>query len=423
MAGPGYAPVVNTDDGAEDGGGTGSVGNGPDVAAPGDRPVADRPTVGDLGDIDPTLDEAGLPVERPRSVLRKMASNFISFALVIAIFWFLYTRLSGVDFSSAFALITPASVVVVCLLGVVNLASNWPPIVVSLPGLRIGEAAQANLASAAVSNTIPEGGAVATGMTYAMFHSFGRTLEAVTLSLMTTGIWTNLTRYSLMALALLLVAANGIGGSTSVTLAVVTAVVMVVLVALFGLVLRSESFAERLGRIGDRVISPVLRRFHKPPFDAVAWMRQFRTDLVGLVHDRWLRLTTTMTISQLTACLVLFAAVRMMGIGDEYVPVSLIVVAYAAQALVSLMSPTPGGMGVSEAALLAVLGVAVPDTLQDQLVAAVVLFRIAVWLLPIPLGAGAYLYWRMTAGKRRRGAAAVAPAGATTDATTAAGAD
>lgn len=370
------------------------------------RPETSGPTVGDLQEIDPTLDEAGLPQERPRSVGRRMLSNFISFGLVIAIFVFLVSRLKGAELGDAISLITPASVIVVGLLGIVNLASNWPPIVTSLPGLRYGQAAQTNLASAAVSNTVPEGGAVATGMTYAMFHSFDQTLEAVTLSLTTTGIWTNLTRYSLMAVALLLVAAAGIGGATTVTIAVVTAVVMGLAVVLFGLVLRSEGFAVRLGHLGDRIIGPVLRRFHKPPFDAVAWMRTFRTDLVGLVHDRWLRLTTTMTLSQLTASLVLLVAVRMMGIGAEYVPISLVVVAYAAQALVSLMSPTPGGMGVSEAALLAVLGITVPESLQPNLVAAVVLFRFAVWLLPIPLGAGAYLYWRFTAGKRERSAAA-----------------
>lgn len=374
------------------------------------EPAPAGPGVGDLHAVDPTLDEAGLPQERPRSMLRRMVGNLLSIALVVAIFVFLFAQLQGAEIGAAIELITPQSVLLVTVLALLNLASNWPPIVTSLPGLTYGQAAQTNLSSAAVSNTVPEGGAVATGMTYAMFHSFDRTLEAVTLSLMATGIWTNLTRYSLMAIALLFVAAQGIGGTTSVTIAVITAAVMAAAVVLFGLVLRSERFAVRLGRIGDRLIAPVLRRFHKPPFDAVTWMRTFRTDLVGLVHDRWMRLTVTMTISQLTACLVLFAAVRSMGIGAEYVPASLVVVAYAAQALVSLMSPTPGGMGVSEAALLAVLGLEVPPELQQNLVAAVILFRYAVWLLPIPLGAGSYLYWRYTAGKRERVAAKAARA-------------
>ena len=68
----------------------------------------------------------------------------------------------------------------VVVLGVVNLATNWPPIVIALPGLRIREAAVTNTASAALSNTVPEGGAVATGLNFAMLRSWGFTLADIT---------------------------------------------------------------------------------------------------------------------------------------------------------------------------------------------------------------------------------------------------
>jgi hypothetical protein len=77
--------------------------------------------------------------------------------------WFLVHNLAGAKgLSSAISLVTGVKIVAICVLGVVNLATSWSPLVVALPGLRVREAAVTNTASAALSNTVPEGGAVAT---------------------------------------------------------------------------------------------------------------------------------------------------------------------------------------------------------------------------------------------------------------------
>ncbi|MBI2706394.1 MAG: hypothetical protein HYX32_14070 [Actinobacteria bacterium] len=62
----------------------------------------------------------------------------------------------------------------------------------------------------------------------------------------------------------------------------------------------------------------------------------------------------------------------------------------------------------AEAALFAILGPAVPSVQQSALVAAIALYRYATWLLPIPLGAATYLYWRFSA--RWKATAAGSPA-------------
>ena len=43
---------------------------------------------------------------------------------------------------------------------------------------------------------------------------------------------------------------------------------------------------------------------------------------------------------------------------------------------------------------MAILGAGLPAGLNAQIVAAVLLFRLATWLVPIPLGLVSYLYWR-----------------------------
>lgn len=349
-------------------------------------PAADPPAAPD-GE-----DEA--PVAKKKSVARRLVSAVLTYGVVIAIFAFLVPKLGGVSLGDAVAYITPEALAVTALAGLVNLATNWPPIVVSLPGLRYPQAGVANLSSSAVSNTVPEGGAVATGLTYAIFHSWGFGVRPVTVSILTTGVWTNLVRYSLFAVSLFVVALGSADEAKGIVGSVVVVAVMATVVVLFILLLRSESFTERLGRLAERIAHPVQRLLRRTPSDLTAPLVRFRTDLVGLVSDRWGRLTVWMAISQITMALVLVVALRAVGITNDTVSLAMAFVAYTGTSLVTLIVPTPGGVGVAEAAYMAILGPVVGPDQQAQLLAALFMFRAATWLLPIPLGAGTYLFWR-----------------------------
>jgi len=347
-------------------------------------------------------DEEGVPRDRPRGVVRKMLSGFLSYGVVILVFVFLLPKLTSTDdLATSLSLITPAQVVVVLLLGLFNLFTNLPPIVITLPGLRYREAGVTNMASAAISNTVPEGGAVATGLNFAMLRSWGFRLGDITSSYLTTGIWTNLVRYGLVAIALLVMAAEGDAPAYVVAIAIVVALLMAAAIALLAFVLRSEPFARRLGALLGRVAAPFFRLFRRRVIDDMDERTvAFRIELLRLVKDRWHALTGAMLLSQLSACLVLLVAVRMQGLSQSEISVARVVVAYGTMSLASLLMPTPGGVGVAEVALVAVLGAGLPESLIPQVTAAVLLFRLATWLLPIPIGAGTYLFWRYNKGWR-----------------------
>ena len=138
---------------------------------------------------DAVLDGEGLPTDRPRTVGRRIVSGFFSYGVVVLAVFYLLSNLQEGDWTSAIALITWQMLVVSVVLGVINLATNWPPIVVALPGLKVREAAVTNTAGAALSNTVPEGGAVATGLNYAMLRSWGFTLGDTTSEVIVTGTW------------------------------------------------------------------------------------------------------------------------------------------------------------------------------------------------------------------------------------------
>ena len=73
--------------------------------------------------------------------------------------------------------------------------------------------------------------------------------------------------------------------------------------------------------------------------------------------------------------------------------------------LVSALPITPGGVGVVELGLTVSLQVAAGvDAFDAKIAAAVLVFRTITFILPIPLGALAYMYWRRSTSWRRSAA-------------------
>jgi uncharacterized protein (TIRG00374 family) len=356
----------------------------------------------DVPEPSSAVDDAGLPVDRPHGVGRRILSGLLTYGVVVLCVVFLLRSVQGEDVTSAAALITAGQVAVACVLGVVNLATNLPPMVVCLPGLRYREAAVTNTASAALSNTVPEGGAIATGLNYAMLRSWGFTLSDITSEVVVTGTWSQMTKSTLLAVGLCVTWLQGWGPSGLGWAALVWTALVVVAAVLLALILRSTDFARRLGRWTDAVLHVGTRVAHSwtPPV-MERQLPDFRELMVRLLRVTWGRLTLAMIVSQLTACLVLGISCRMQGLGESTISWAVIVLAYSAVVMASLLVPTPGGLGVAEVVLTLVLGYGLPQSDQAAVLAAVLLYRLATFLVPIPIGLVTYLYWRRSTAWRR----------------------
>jgi uncharacterized membrane protein YbhN (UPF0104 family) len=351
---------------------------------------------------DAVLAQDGLPADRPRTVGRRIVSGAFSYGIVVLAVWYLLTNLQDASYSSAAALITVPMLIASVALGLVNLATNWPPIVVALPGLRVREAAVANTAGSALSNTVPEGGAVATGVNYAMLRSWGFTIGDSTSEVLVTGTWSQLTKYILLALGLVAVVLQGWAPRWVDWVALGLTALVAVALWLLARILRSATFAARLGAWSDRVMARVRRRLTWVPDPGLAaGLPLFRTQMVGLLRLCWGRLTVTMVLSQLTVVLVLGLCVRMQGLDRSTISWAVILVAWGLVTFASLLIPTPGGLGVAEVVLVGVLGYGLPESDQPAVLAAVLLYRLATFLVPIPIGLGTYLYWRRSTAWRR----------------------
>src|SRR4029077_17404790 len=127
-----------------------------------------------------------------------------SVALAAAIFGFAVPHFAS--YRSAWAsmqAMTWAQALLVAAVALASMVSTWIMICSVLPSIRLREAAVVNLGSNAVANTLPAGGALAMGVSWAMLSSWGLSTADYFLYTLVTGIWNVFTLLGLPVLALL----------------------------------------------------------------------------------------------------------------------------------------------------------------------------------------------------------------------------
>lgn len=339
-------------------------------------------------------DDAPPPTGRHDPRLRRALSVLASVLIVGGIFWFLLGQFS--DRSSVWAAmrsLTRAEIALLAVAAVWNLVTYCFVVVLATPGLRFRQAFVLTETTTAVSNALPAGGAVGVGLTYAMLGSWGFSTSRSTLSVLVTGIWNNLLKLGTPIVALAIVAVQGDAGDGRVVAALAGVAGLVAAIAIFALTLRSEDFARRAGLMAQDAATWVRRLLRRGP--ATGWdqaMVTFRARVAGLVRHRWVALTVVTVVSHLSLYLVLLAALRATGVPRAEVGWAEVLVAFAFARLVTAIPLTPGGVGVFELALIGSLVRSGGD--RPEVVAAVLIFRLLTYVLPIVIGAFSYLFWR-----------------------------
>jgi putative heme transporter len=341
------------------------------------------------------ITDAGDQPHRPRTRSRWVQAA-VSLGVLVLIFGFLFPKVA--DYGAVWETIkamTPLERVSLAVVALLSVASFWPVLIAALPGLRTREAAVANLASTAVANTLPGGGALGVGVTITMQRSWGIAVGATVRAGLVVGVWSNFVKLGLPVIALCLLAATGEVRGGLVGAAVVGVIVLLATIFLFTLLLRSDRLARRIGALSSRVATAVLRAFGRGP--AVGWderASRFRAATVGLLARRWLRLTLTTIVSQLSLCVVLLLALRAVGVSEDELGWTKVLAGFAFIRLLSAVPITPGGLGVVELGLTAALSSGLPDRTTNQIAAAVLVYRALTWFVPIPLGILSWLFWR-----------------------------
>ncbi len=318
----------------------------------------------------------------------------VSLVLLVLILTYVFRQFADIsEVWDVIRMLTWREIVALVLATGWSLFTYWILVVLATPGLTYPQAAVMTQSTTAVANSVPAGGAVAVGLTYAMFTSWGFSKARSTVSVVVTGIWNNFVKLAAPILALALLAFEGRPGEGRVAAAVAGLAGLVGAIVLFALILRSGEFAAKVGTVTGRWASAVLRFVRRGPVRG--WDRavvKFRHLVIGLVRHRWVSLTLATVLSHASLYLVLVVSLRVMGVSDDDVGWAQVLAVFAFARLLTAIPLTPGGVGVVELALIGGLTRAGGD--DAPVVAAVLLFRLLTYVLPIALGLGAYILWR-----------------------------
>src|SRR5438094_2864612 len=227
---------------------------------------------------------------------------------------------------------TAGQVAILAGLTALNVVTYWPVLVAGLPGLGYRKAALVNQSSTSVAMTIPAGGALAVGVSYAMYTSWGFSRSDVGLVTVSTGIANFAVKLALPLVAVALVALEGDPAGDLLSGAVVGMAVLAAGAGLVLLILRDERVARWAGTGVERLV----RRSTEPAWADAAG--RFRRRLVDLLKRRWAFLTSATVASQVSVYLVLLASLRFVGIADSEIGWAQ---ALAVFALVRLASAVP----------------------------------------------------------------------------------
>ena len=274
-----------------------------------------------------------------------------------------------------------------------NLATFAPPWMVALPRLGFRHAFVLTQASTASTYVAPGGAAPGMAVSYGILRGWGFSGTAVALAVAVTGVWNQLAIFGFPIVALGLLALEGDESDALRTVGALGLAAFVVVLTGLAVALSSGRTTRRIGDLAALAISWVRQVIRKRP---VGWSGKslvgFREATIELLRRRWHALTIATLAGQLTVFVVLYASLRALSVsGGEVTGIE----AFAAWSLVRLVGSlplTPGGLGIVELGLTGLL-VGFGGK-QDEVVAAVLVYRFLTMVPTLVLGLIAAAIWK-----------------------------
>jgi uncharacterized protein (TIRG00374 family) len=253
---------------------------------------------------------------------------------------------------------------------------------------RLGRLTAITFAASAIQSALPVGAAFAGVYNFRQYQLMGADEVLSGWTVLASGAVSFVTLAALAGIGLSMAASLG------TTLDLVGAIVGVLVVVV--LVVIAWSTRARLFRLADKVVAVFERRLHREPGQLGDPLTAVRERMRAFAPSRgeWAQAALAGTASWLLDCSCLGAALLAVG---APVPWRGLLLAYCGGQLAVNLPITPGGLGVVEGSLTIALvdfgGGKAPT------VAAVLLYRLFSFWLPLPVGAGC---WLGLAQRRRR---------------------
>ncbi|HKO33072.1 MAG TPA: lysylphosphatidylglycerol synthase transmembrane domain-containing protein [Candidatus Limnocylindria bacterium] len=323
----------------------------------------------------------------------RIVRDVVSLALAVVLLVWGLPRIAGVGWSQILEPLQRLPVPALILLAGLQLCALLAftfTITGSLPGISHSRALTVNLAGSLVANTLPFGGALGIGATYAICRSWGFGRSAIGISVVLGGIFAAAGKVLLPLVGLAALVLQG--GHISPALrdaALVGVLTLVALLVIFIVVMASDRAAHAVGRFIQRVAEASLRLIRRPR--RLGWeqgIARLREQTQDVMRRGWLQMSLG-TLGYFVIYFVLFWLC--MHICGLVIGVGTMLAAFALGRLLTSVAVTPGGLGLVEAGSVALLVAMGADPALAA--AGTLLFTIFTHVIEIPFGIAAWLMW------------------------------
>jgi uncharacterized protein (TIRG00374 family) len=308
-------------------------------------------------------------------------------AIALVVFVGILPRVVDYDaVGAALSSLSTTQLAVLIVATAVAYVANAGPSRILIPALSWPRAVGSDLAARAVVSTIPGPTDVATR--FVLYRQWAIPDDTATAGIVFAAFFETAS-----ALVLPLIATLGVvvTGSTTqpavIWLSIIGVVVLALSVGLLVGLVRSESLARRFGDWLERVATRLWRLFRRTPPSGVAkGVMDVRDRSKDTLSAHGIAGFAAAVVAKLAWFVVLEVALWSVGLTPEVLPPPVVLAAMATVALVALIPITPGAVGVTEVAYIGFLSAVAGEGLTEQITAAIVIFRAAQWLAPIPVG-------------------------------------
>lgn len=348
-------------------------------------------------DVAGSVSDAGPPSRRDAvlRILIVVGVLFVVFGLILPRF---------VDYQAvaqSLAGLTLGQLVVVMAFGLVAWAVTGGVFATLIPGLGWPRGLEAYLILTGIGASIPLG-PWNMAVLWVVIRGWGMSAASTTGGILLYGIFDQLSRFGLLFIGgVFLVIGEGLNRGVSVETGLIVGCLVVgglLFIGLGGgliLVVRSEALARRLGRFAERIVGAVLKRLGRSVPDIEGALVRFRVTLGDAIREQGLASFVVAMLSKLSWALLMVVAMRVLGVPEQVLPVSVIVTVVALVFVITVLPISPGGAGVPDLLYISFFTTYTGGAYANEISAAVILFRAFQWFLPIPFA------WGLLARSRR----------------------
>jgi uncharacterized protein (TIRG00374 family) len=316
--------------------------------------------------------------------------------LVVVIFIFGFLLPQVIDYETVFTILKeldPIDYIVMIAAGLFLYVPEGALYASLMPGMGLRRGMSAWVASTAVSTTIPGADLV---VRYGMYRSWGFGVERTMLGIVLSGLFDNIVKFSLPSIAVILFLVLGVGDlGDFVWIAIIALAVLIVMaIVVIGMV-RSETFTRWLAEKAESFANWGLGKIKRDPVEGLSdRVVGFRDLAIGIVSESGVKALLFSAAGKLWAFVMLTLALRIVGLGPDVLSLGQIFIVWVIVLLITSIPITPGGVGIAALAYIGLFSQIAGDQYADLIAAGVVLFRLAQWFLPIPIGWVSVGLWR-----------------------------